>query len=175
MQNFQQTAQQVMEGHAYIYQEKDIFIPFWKTDRTSIQLFLKIDTSPDDSINHIANNRHNVLFTNQKINIFQRDLKHLFVNVDLMKYKIEFIINCVALVPWLSFLFLPNPHSIFICQINCNFTRLKAIFMLKTIRISFLWLENNNFLNIMIMYHSAKSAQKTLESKIFHVFQLTRS
>ena len=36
--NFRQAAGQAMEGHAYIYQEKDIFIPFWKTDRASIQL-----------------------------------------------------------------------------------------------------------------------------------------
>ena len=37
---------------------------------------------------------------------------------------------------WLSFLFQQNPHSIFICRINCNFTRLNTIFMQKTIRLS---------------------------------------
>ena len=34
---------------------------------------------------------------------------------------------------WVSFLFPQNQHSIFICEIKCNFTRLNVIFMHKTI------------------------------------------
>ena len=34
---------------------------------------------------------------------------------------------------WLSVLFQQNQHSIFICQVNCTFTRLNTIFMHKTI------------------------------------------
>ena len=41
-----------------------------------------------------------------------------------------------VLKTWLSFLFPQNPHSIFICQRNCNVTRLTTISMHKTIRLS---------------------------------------
>ena len=64
-------------------------------------MFIQIETIPNNikNMNHISKNRHNVL-SNQEFNILHRDLKHLFIDPDLMKYKIEFISNCVALVPF---------------------------------------------------------------------------
>ena len=56
-----------IRGRGYIYHENDRYIPFWKTDDETVRLnsghFLKIDTVNEniENINHINNNRHNVL------------------------------------------------------------------------------------------------------------------
>ena len=103
--NFKQATTKAKIGNGYIYHENNLFIPFWKIDNISIQLnskiFIKIDSIPDNinTINHISNNRHNSLTRNEFTQL-QRELSSLFIDKDLMKYKIEFITNCVGLVTY---------------------------------------------------------------------------
>ena len=93
VKNFQQAAIDAKIGNSYIYHELNVYIPFWKVDEESIQInsktFLKINTIPDDikDINHITNNRHNTITKNEftKLN---REIKQLFVDKELMKYKL---------------------------------------------------------------------------------------
>ena len=96
--NLKQAATQAAIGNSYIYHENNLYIPFWKIDKVSIQLnskiYLKINTIPDDvrNINHINNNRHNTLSRNEFMS-FNQELTNLFIDKRLMKYKIEFITN----------------------------------------------------------------------------------
>ena len=67
-------------------------------------------------------------------------LNVLRIRIDLTALILSFHIKFshfphISLTSWLSFLFQQNQHSIFICQVNCNFTCLHTIFMHKTIRI----------------------------------------
>ena len=103
--NITQATTSAMVGCSYIYHENDRYIPFWKVDDTTIRInsshYLKIDSLDNniDNIQHITNNRHNVLSRNE-YNICQRSRSQFFVDTELMKYKIEFIMNCVGCIKY---------------------------------------------------------------------------
>ena len=103
--NFKEAAQKAENGNAYIYHERDLYIPFWKSNEQSIQLnskhYVKINTINDNFCehNHIKNNRHNSL-TKQEYDQLQPLSRNLFIDKKLMKYRIEFIYNCVGIVPY---------------------------------------------------------------------------
>ena len=90
-------------GCSYIYHEKDKYIPYWKINAESIQLnsglYLKINTIDKDinQINHIINDRHNTL-SRQEFKSLRRNLSQIFIDTDLMKYRIEFILNCIGII-----------------------------------------------------------------------------
>ena len=48
-------------------------------------------------IDQIMNDRHNTI-SRQEYQLLQTNLKQLFVDTNLMKYRIEFILNCVGVI-----------------------------------------------------------------------------
>ena len=103
--DFVEAAITAIRGRSYIYHENDKYIPFWKTDDITIRInsshYLKINTLSDNinNINLINNNRHNIL-TRNEFNICQRNRSQFFIDTSLMKYRIEFIINCVGSIKY---------------------------------------------------------------------------
>ena len=62
--------------------------------------YIKIDTINDfRQINHITKNRHNSL-SKQVVDQIQHLTNNLFIDKRLMKYRFEFISNCVGMVPY---------------------------------------------------------------------------
>ena len=102
---FSTAAQRARNGYAYVYHQDDIFVPFWKIDRNTIQLnsghFLKISTINPDAkkIQHVTKNRHNTI-SKQEYDEIRRVTKQIFIDAKLMKYRIEFIQNCVGCVSY---------------------------------------------------------------------------
>ena len=52
-----------------------------------------------DNIQHINHNKHNVLSRNE-FNICQRNRFQFFIDTELMKYRIEFILNCLGSIKY---------------------------------------------------------------------------
>ena len=92
-------------GQSYIYHENDKYIPFWKIDNNSIRInsghYIRIDSLDGniENVNHINSNRHNVL-SRIEFNICMRSRSQFFIDKELMKYRIEFIINCVGCIKY---------------------------------------------------------------------------
>ena len=94
-----------IKGRSYIYQEKDIYIPFYKIDddtiRTNNGHFIRIGTlQPElDKNDSIMNDKHNCI-TKQQYDLLIPNLRSLFINFQLMKFKIDFILNYHSTIPY---------------------------------------------------------------------------